>query len=340
MSEQLEVHIAGLVCAGEGSRLRKPLIEHREVVEVGDGDFRFVKDGKPVDPFEKPLTELVPGISILHIATKDVLQMPTLHTIRFLTNENSNVPEVFGEAIDRNEFLARLGLPPLIGEGISRFVTCEYLEQPAKTENYPYYGTAWAFYLVSQGVELGDNELMMITETDSAYYHPDGISIPNLMVEKLRGNRRGATAALAGATLLDEVSSENGLGMMLLEKDSDELYFRKVLESAGHGNLAAAQASTLHKRRNTTRVLADRLLLEINAEVAKRPPKPENKGERQATDSYNERAEAGDVMAFDSPDGTEWRDSGQYPGLVLLRQDVAGLRNEKNPVWSSAQKAA
>jgi hypothetical protein len=340
MSEQLEVHVAGLVCAGEGSRLRKPLIEHSEVVEVADGDYRFMKDGVLGAPFEKPLTELVPGISILHAATKDVLQIPTLQTIRFLTNEGSSVPKVFGEAIDRNKFLARLGLPPPIGEGISRFVTCEYLEQPAKTENYPYYGTAWAFYLVSQGVELGDNELMMITETDSAYYHPKGISIPNLMIEKLRGNRLGATAALAGAALLDEVSSENGLGMMLLEQDGDELYFRKVLESAGHGDLADAKASAWHKRRNTTRVVADRLLLEINAEVAKRPPKPENKGERQATDSYNERAKAGHVMAFDSPDGTEWRDSGQYPGLVLLRGDLAGLRDEKNPVWSSTHKAA
>src|ERR1700733_2667504 len=206
MSELVEAHIAGLLCAGAGSRLRAGLIEQGEVAQDGGG-YYFTSTG---EPFEKSLTEIVPadpevegdqGVVALDLAVKDVLLIPTLRSIRFLTNEQSNIPGRYRDAIDRTEFLGRLGLPPLQDPDIASQVACEYLEQPTKSDSYPFYGTAWAFHLVSQEVALGENELMMITETDSAFLHSQGKSVPAGMIQAMHDNRRGATAGLNVAPL-------------------------------------------------------------------------------------------------------------------------------------------
>jgi hypothetical protein len=234
MAEELSTEIAGLLCAGEGSRLRTGLKQLGEVTEV-DRRFYFAKSSKP---FEKSLTEIVPpdprvktdkGVTILDLAVKDVLLIPTLKTIRFLVNEGSQIPDRYQEGIDRELFLKRLGLPALKGDGVSPNVGCEYLVQPAKSDRYPFYGTAWAFHLVSEGVKLGENELMMVTETDSGFIDEPGISIPASMLQALQNNRRGATAAISVAPLKDEVSRSNGLGAVLMTRYSEEYYFDKVL---------------------------------------------------------------------------------------------------------------
>lgn len=338
MPPLLQTYSAGLLCAGNGSRLVDSLIELGEVERIS-GEYRFTANG---ELFEKSLAELVPanpnvpgdqGVVALDLSIKDVLLIPTVRTIRFLINERSNIPRRFGKTINRAEFLRRLGLPELQGQDIAPTVRCEYIEQPPRSDAYPYYGTAWAFHLVSQGVKLGEHELLMIMETDSAFSHPQGASMPAAMLTALQHNHRGATAAINVAPLPDDVTYQNGLGLVLMERGDDEYYFRRVIESQEHGNVSQALTSGFLHGKNTTRIAADAKLLAINEATVNTPPRAANNHEYQATDTYNDYGHSYPFLAYNNPAGIVWHDMGRIAGLLEMRKLLNGLHDAEHPVW-------